>query len=82
MIEGLVIYAAGVLTGPVIKPVFRGATKGTIKIGLHVKKLANEARSEMKGISTEANAEMRPEAVVVSATGKPEPVVVTATSKK
>lgn len=55
MVEGVVLYLFGVVSGPVIKPIARGTVKGTIKAGLRVKQLAGEARSELQGLAAEAS---------------------------
>ncbi len=60
LVRPLVVYAAGVVTGPLIKPVVRGSVKGTVKIGLHVRRLAGEAAAEVHGIAAEASADAKP----------------------
>ncbi len=72
ILRPVLVYLAGVVTGPIIRPVARGAVKGTVKAGLGLKKLSHEAAAEVKGIAAEANAE-----VATTATATP-PVVVTA----
>ncbi len=49
MVGGIVVvYLAGALTRAVIGPVAKAAVKGTIKLGLDVKQVTNEARSEFE----------------------------------
>ncbi len=68
MVEALVLYAAGVITGPVLKSVVRGTVKGTIKAGMRVKQLASDAATEVKGLASEAGNDMaKPIPATVSA---------------
>lgn len=68
MVGPVVVYLAGVVTGPIIKPVARGTFKGTIKAGLRVKKLAGVAASELHGLAAEAGGSSPPVATPVTAT--------------
>ncbi len=56
----LVVFLAGVATGPLVMPVVRGTVKGAVKLGLQVKNLVGEAASELQGIAAEASAESAP----------------------
>lgn len=58
MIGPVLVYVAGVVTGPLIRPVAKGTVKGTIKAGLRVKRLAGEAAAEFQGLASEASASM------------------------
>ena len=75
ILRPVLVYLAGVVTGPVIRPVARGAVKGTVKAGLGLKRITREAASEVKGIAAEAEAESK--TTQTTATVTP-PVVVTA----
>ena len=48
LLRPVVVYLAGLVTGPLIKPVVKGSLKGTVKVGMHMKKLVGEAASEVK----------------------------------
>ena len=48
LVKPVVGYLAGLLTGVLVKSVARGAFKGTVKFGLRMQKLVNEAAAEMQ----------------------------------
>lgn len=52
-----VVFITGMVSAPLIKPLVRGITKGTIRVAMEAKKLAAEAAVEVKGLAAEANAE-------------------------
>ncbi len=58
MLGLIVVYAAGAATRAVIRPVARGAVKGTAKIGMGIKNLSHEAAAELHGIAAESRAEV------------------------
>jgi hypothetical protein len=47
LVKPVVVYLAGLITGPLLIPVVKGSVKGTVKAGLHVKKLVDDAAAEV-----------------------------------
>jgi hypothetical protein len=54
----ILMYAIGVVTAPLFKPLLRRAAKATVGLGLQAKKLAAEAREDLEDLTAEMNAEV------------------------